>query len=253
MRNKFTQPGCGIRSLATDWVSMRKEQFVNGGYYHIYNRGVDKRDIFHSDLEFQRFYESLYLFNDANYQHSCGSELVRWGKLSCHEINEMDRDPFVSIVSFCLLSNHFHLLLKQNIDGGISKFMQKVGQGYANYFNKKHERTGTLFEGPYKAVEIKEDNHFQHLPRYIHLNILDHTDSKWRKGELGDWERAKGVLDGYEWSSHGVYMGRDQLLPVVDGVEVEKFFDNTEDYLDFLKEWAVGALNIYHPHLLSDD
>jgi putative transposase len=232
---------------------MRKIKFTNGGYYHVFNRGVDKRDVFLSEADFQRFYESLYLFNDLNYKHVRGDDLTRWGNLSCHEIDEMDRTPFVSIVSFCLLPNHFHLLLKQEVDGGVSKFMQKVGQGYTNYFNKKLERTGSLFAGSYKAVEIKEDHHFKHLPRYIHLNALDCADKSWRKGDLGDWERAKKILDEHEWSSHPVYLGKDQILPVVSKEEKNKLFDTAEAYLDFVKEWAVGALNIYHPHLYLDN
>jgi putative transposase len=228
---------------------MRSIDFVNDGYYHVFNRGVDKRDVFLCEVDFQRFYESLYLFNDKNYRHENGKEFERWGKLSCYEINEELRDPYVTIVSFCLLPNHFHLLLKQNIDGGIPKFMQKIGQGYTNYFNKKHERSGALFEGPYKAVEIKEDNHFKHIPRYIHLNVLDHTDAKWRKGELEDWERAKKILSDYEWSSHGVCVGKGQILPVVNESEIDNYFGTPENYLEFLKEWAVGALNIHHPHL----
>jgi putative transposase len=242
---RLTQPGCG--------ELMRKTQFTNSGYYHVFNRGVDKRDVFLSELDFQRFYESLYLFNDVNYRHVRGDDLTRWGKLSCFEINEMDRVPYVSVISFCLLPNHFHLLLKQEVDGGVSKFMQKVGQGYTNYFNKKLQRTGSLFAGPYKAVEILKDNHFEHLPRYIHLNTLDRADLKWRKGELGDWERAVKILDDYEWSSHSAYLGEEQTLPVVKMDEVKKMFATKEEYVNFLKEWAVGALNIYHPHLYLEN
>jgi putative transposase len=232
---------------------MRKIEFINDHYYHIFNRGVDKRAIFSSERDFSRFYESLYLFNDANYKHRDGHLFTRLGDLSCHEINEEDRSPLVSIVSFCLMKNHFHLLLRQKVEGGISLFMKKITQGYSRYFNEVNERSGTLFEGRYKAVEVKADNHFLHMPRYIHLNALDGINGEWRKGSVEDWQRAKRKLDEFEWSSHHVYKGKDQILPVVDLLEVRDLFVESCQYEAYLKEWASGVLNIDYPHLYSEE
>jgi len=214
---------------------MRKFQFSNDNCYHIYNRGVEKRPIFHDLQDFQRLYESLYLFNDSKYQNS-GTPFLNEALLAGHESN--DRDLLVKIISFCLLPNHFHLMLQQVKDGGISSFMHRLGMGYAHYFNIKYGRSGRLFESTFQAVQIQKDSQFDHLPRYIHLNVLDLTDSEWRNCQATNWDLALKSLNNYKWSSHHIYAGRAQPLPVVDEDSVRAMHPNVEEYLLYLKNYA---------------
>lgn len=217
---------------------MRNTEFANENYYHIFNRGVDKRQIFMNTSDYRRFYESLCLFNNANYHHLDGKEQRRWSRLAILDEPEMHRDPLVHIISFCLMPNHFHLLLEQIKENGIQIFMHRLGMGYANYFNIRYERTGALFEGSFKAVHVSRQGQFEYLPCYIHLNGLDLTDLDWRDGKIKDWEQASQALDAFRWSSHHVYLGRDQSLPVVDEHAIREIFQNKQAYLSFLKEWS---------------
>lgn len=232
---RFPKPGTELINLV---CSMRTTEFIEEGLYHVFNRGVDKRQIFMSTADYRRFYENLCLFNDANHCREDGKEIRRWARLARIDQTEMKRDPLVKIHAFCLMPNHFHLLLEQIKNGGVQTFMQRIGIGYANYFNIRHERTGTLFESRFKSVEVKRDAQWEHLPRYIHLNALDLTNLDWRDGKIAKWSEATEALDQFRWSSHHVYLGRGQSLPVVDETAVTNLFCDQNDYLKFLKEWS---------------
>ena len=123
-----------------------------------------------------RFIHDLFEFND---QDSVLNVAYYFNPKSMeveHQYFEKQRKPrklLVEILIFALMPNHFHLLLKQKRGGGIVKFMQKLGTGYTNYFNKKYKRVGGLFQGRFKAVLVSEEAHFIHLPFYIHTNPLD--------------------------------------------------------------------------------
>ncbi len=221
---------------------MRRVILANENYYHVFNRGVEKRTIFLDDEDYERFYQSLYLFNDSNYRNPGNQPLHNESLLAGHEVLKEFRNPFVSIISFCLMPNHFHLYLLQLQDEGISKFLHKLQLGYGHYFNRKYGRTGRLFASTFKAVHIERDEHAMHLPRYIHMNALDRAEPAWREGKVKDWSQAREVLDAFQWSSHSVYLGKEQELPVVD-VEVLKFICcSPNDYGEFLSEWATREM-----------
>ncbi len=130
---------------------MRKVIFTNKEYYHIYNRGVDKRVIFENKYDYVRFIESMFEFN---IDKSIGSLYKKRLKNKNDSISNLQKncEKLVEIIAYCLNHNHYHLLLKQVADGGISKFMHKIGTGYTNYFNEKKDRSGSLFQGSFKAV-----------------------------------------------------------------------------------------------------
>lgn len=162
---------------------LRKDPFVTGEYYHIYNRGVDKRVIFRVKRDYERFVMLLYLANS--------NESIRLGdflsKNKSHktfeEVVSLDKgESIVSIGAWCLMTNHFHLLIRQEIDGGVTKFMKKLGTGYSMFFNIKYQRTGALFGGLFKSKLIgNDDNYMRQLFAYIHLNTLDINFSGWEK------------------------------------------------------------------------
>src|SRR3989344_7999827 len=123
-------------------MSIRKVSFVPGEYYHIYNRGNSKQKIFHNKADYERFISLLYLSNSGN-----NFKIDYIGK---HNIYITDRGSrLVSIGAYCLMPNHFHILITPLVEGGVSKFMQKMTTAYSMYYNQKYRRTGGLFEGKF--------------------------------------------------------------------------------------------------------
>src|SRR3990167_4164185 len=181
---------------------MKKPQFVENQIYHVYNRGVEKRATFLDDKDFRRFIHDLFEFNDKDSAFNVAYYFnSRSKKIESRNI-EKKRDPrksLVEILFFVLMPNHFHLLLKQSKENGIVKFMQKLGTGYTNYFNKKYERVGSLFQGRFKAVLVNEERHLIHLPFYIHTNPLDLI---YGSSTSIDWKKEKEFLENYHWSSY---------------------------------------------------
>ncbi len=137
--------------------------FAPGEHYHCFNRGVDKRTIFIDKQDYVYFQRLLHSLNT--------SEVL--GKLRLQESRE-PVDPPVSILSYCLLPNHFHLLLRSNVDSGISKFLQRVAGGYTMYFNNKYQRSGSLFQGKFKSHHIDSDQDLKQVLAYVYRNNLVH-------------------------------------------------------------------------------
>jgi len=188
---------------------MRKIPFANEEIYHVYNRGTDKRTIFEDPYDYLRFLQSLEEFNTLEpigsiYEHS----FVKTYELG-HRMSKSE-DGLVEIIAYCLNPNHFHLLLRQVSENGISKFMQRVGNGYTKYFNHKNERSGSLFQGKFKAIHVNTNEYLLHLSVYVNLNNEVHklghrmSKSSWeeyvgrvKKGEVGICEK-KVVLGQFK-------------------------------------------------------
>jgi putative transposase len=136
-------------------------------YYHIYNRGVEKRDIFCNKSDYKRFIVGLREFNSLN-SISLRDQLEFPSRSSTSVDTEVElrEEKLVEIVAYCLNPNHYHLIVKEVVENGVAKFIQKLGTGYTNYFNKKYDRTGSLFQGRYKKVEIKENSRLLYLSAY---------------------------------------------------------------------------------------
>lgn len=208
---------------------MKKVDFVVGNFYHIYSRGVEKREIFLDEKDFYRFLDYLFIFNDDK----PGRFYFPQGRTS------QERDKLVGILCYTLLPNHFHLILTPLKDGGITQFMRKLLTGYAMYFNEKYKRTGTLFESRYKAKIIEGDTYFCHSTRYIHLNPLKLIMPEWKEKGISDWDKAIGFLINYKWSSLSFYLFGKNFLNIVEEKIVEEILEvgTGEKYLEFLKEW----------------
>lgn len=202
---------------------------------HVLSRGVDKRKIFMDDSDYLRFIHDLFEFND---EAPVVSTYRKDGNVIARRSIEKDhRKLIVNIHAFCLMPNHYHLLLSARVEGGIPKFMKKLNMGYARYFNEKYERSGALFEGRYKRISIRTDAHFIHLPYYIHLNPLDLTAPGWRNRELKDHNKAMRSLDLYRWSSHLDYAGIKNFPSVTQREFLLKFFGNSDKYKKSIKRW----------------
>jgi len=184
-------------------MAIRKTQLLVNEYYHIYNRGVDKRNIFFDDHDFKRFMALLYVCNGTNPVNM--RSFFNKG-LPFAEIFNVDKGlELIDIGAHCLMQNHFHLLVKERTDKGISMFMEKLATAYSMYFNKKHERTGGLFEGPFKSKHVDNEPYFNWLFSYIHLNPIKIIDPSWKENDITDLEKTKSFLSGYAYSSYADY------------------------------------------------
>ncbi len=172
---------------------MRKIQFQTDQYYHIYNRGVDKRNIFLDNKDYIRFLTGMKEFNRTE---SIGSlrDLTEAKLLEAsRSLASVSPSPLVKIIAYCINPNHYHLLLKQIVDRGIEKFLHKIGTGYTKYFNTKHNRSGSLFQGPFQAIHITTNNYLLQLSCYINGNSEIHKIAK---------------AENYPWSSYQDYLGK---------------------------------------------
>ena len=188
----------------------RKVEFAVGYFYHIYNRGVDKRNIFIEDRDYIRFLRILSVFN--NVERCC----------SFHRGPSSQK--LVGVLCYCLMPNHFHLILTPLVENGIQKFMRKVGTGYAMYFNEKYKRTGSLFENRYKAILIDSDSYFLHLTRYIHLNPVKLLYPDWKERKV-KWGKIEKFLKDYRWSSLPFYLGIIKNSNILNSKLIEKHLE----------------------------
>lgn len=154
---------------------MRKTAFAEGEFYHIYNRGTDRRDIFSDEDDYLRFLESMVQFNNLEpigsiFENSFRQKQKQLGSPASKK--KMER--LVNIVAYCLNPNHYHFVLEQVTEKGIEKFMQRLGTGYTKFFNNRYARTGVLFQGKFKAIHIDSNPYLLHVSAYVNLNNRVH-------------------------------------------------------------------------------
>ena len=173
---------------------MRKIKFVNGEFYHVCNRGVDKRSIFENQYDVRRFYQSMEEFNTIN---PIGS-LYESSFLDDKIIAKRKTKRLVNIVAYCLNPNHYHLVLEQLHENGISQFMHRLNGGYTWYFNKKYQRSGSLFQGRFKAKHIDSNEYLLHVSAYVNLNWKVHklggSAAKLVKSSWDEYTTDPGVI-----------------------------------------------------------
>ncbi|MEX0651980.1 MAG: transposase [Candidatus Paceibacterota bacterium] len=210
---------------------MRKVPFVNNEYYHIFNRGVDKRTVFEDKFDIERFFESMKIFNRVKPVGSILEYSVKRRKDGnfggrTAKITTKTEERLVDFVSYCLNPNHFHFILRQRSDGGISEFMKRLGGGYTWYFNNKHSRNGALFQGKFKSVHINSNEYLLHLSAYVNLNNRVHNfGGPTAKIIRSSWDEYIGV-DNKE--SKKVYCDKDIILgQFKNKKEYKKFAENS--------------------------
>jgi len=220
---------------------MYRDDLAPGGYYHVYNRGVDKREIFLEHKDFLRFTVLMYLCN--SHENIYLPDLLRDNKIEDLLLKERGKN-LVDIGCFCLMPNHFHLLIKIPEDGNdanISLFMQKLITGYVMYFNKRNQRKGTLFEGRYKAKLISNDNYLKYIFSYIHLNPVKLIRPDWREEGLAveDFNPIHSYLKDYMYSSYLEYSGepRNGFERILNKEVFPEYFSNDQDFLRELTGW----------------
>lgn len=205
--------------------------------YHVINRGVDGRAIFLDDQDRARFVHDLYEFNDtapALEFHHATSRTANVGRTTSYI-----RERLVDIHGWQLMKNHYHLLISELVDGGLTFFLRKLS-GYARYFNERHKRHGHLFQGKTKKILIARQEHFLYVLHYIHLNSLDYLPGakKWRerdKGTLSNIPKVFDYLQKYRWSSYPDYCGQKNFPSILTTSLFNKALDT--DYVSSLKAY----------------
>lgn len=200
---------------------VRRTPLVNGEFYHVFNRGVARAPTFISRAEYKQAMLTLSYYRYAEPPVS----LARFKEISQEERQQLlaslqKADKLVEIVAFVLMPNHFHFLLKQNQDKGISKFASQFTNSYTRYFNTLNERVGPLFQGVFKSVHVETDEQLVHLSRYIHINPVVSNVIK------------EDDLLSYPWSSFSDYVGN--VSPQISTVPVLVHFKNPQEYKKFV-------------------
>lgn len=207
---------------------MRGLKFTEGEYYHIFNRGVDKHEVFLHSHDYERFLLAMDLLNDEN-----NGLMIEWRdyKKTNPQANLDDflklgfrkREPLVEIIAYCLNPNHFHFILKQAKEKGVEKFMHKIGISHTKYFNEKNKRSGSLFQGKFKATHIGSNEYLLYLSAYVNKNNFIHSYNN-----NDDWLYTS--LHEYLGKRNGRIINKDIIMSQ---------FNNSEEYNDFLNNNSV--------------
>ncbi|MBX4189643.1 transposase [Candidatus Parcubacteria bacterium] len=216
----------------------RYMNFAPGEYYHLFSRGVEKRKIFLESRDYERFQILLYILNQNASFHI--SNYSKRGKRDLAEIYKEKRsDSLISILSYSLMPNHFHLLVKENDEGGISKFMGKLLTAYSMYFNTKHERSGPLFVRPFRSKHVEDDVHFKHLFSYIHLNCVDLFEKDWKLHGLQDLAEAEMFLNSYKYSSYPEFsdLAERREADIVDRNQAYEYVSRSPLHISDFVDW----------------
>ncbi len=200
----------------------RKVIFANDEYYHIFNRGIARQPVFFSKRDYEHLLLtfSYYRFIESPVKLSRFLTLPK--DIQRQILKGLDIHPktYVDIICFVLMPNHFHLLLKQTSESGITKFMSKSINSFTRYVNTKQERVGDLFQGVFKAVRIETNEQLLHVSRYIHINpVVSHV--------VKDKD-----LFGYQWSSLPDYIHETSSF-VSNSVVLDQF-SSKESYKNFI-------------------
>lgn len=219
----------------------RKLQFAPGEFYHVYNRGNARQDIFNNDKDRYRFLQAMYLSNNSN-SFLAIEELER--SKSGYTLEEIKRiidssgvvyNSLVRICADCLMPNHFHFLIQEIQKDGIIKFMQKLGTSYAKYFAIKYDRPGSLFQGRFKATHIETDDQLRYILAYINaINPAQLVDRDLKENGIKNVARSWEFVDKYNWSTHQEFIGRRESIIINKGL-LGKLYPNRKLYSDFIK------------------
>ena len=218
-------------------MAYRREEFAVDEWYHCYTRSIDKRVVFETERDYERFLQALYISN--------GRRTIRRGAMyspSHERLLSLPRGrPLVSIGAYCLMPNHFHLLLKEITDGGISTFMQKVGTSFSMYFNVKRQHVGNVFIKPFRSKRIDDDAYLQYVVQYIHLNPAELFEREWKSGSVRSMGLLEQKLKAYRYSSLRDYEGVKRPENLILDTDAMSMFDKRPA----LRDTLIGAAEYY--------
>ncbi|KKW20070.1 MAG: hypothetical protein UY63_C0002G0029 [Parcubacteria group bacterium GW2011_GWA2_51_10] len=222
---------------------LRKTPLFSGETYHIYNRGAHKFATFTDESDYWRFSALLHLANHTG-PVLLGELLERKkhrGRFSGEIFTEHADKALVAVLAYALMPNHFHLVIRQKMDNGITKFMQKVTVSYSMYFNTKYEHSGVLFQGRFMSSHLGTDPYFKWIFPYVHLNPVSLVESDWREKGITDSARAKKFLRNYRYSSYyDYYVGDRSERAILAYDEAVDLLDREDDIQRMLVAYGKG-------------
>lgn len=229
-------------------MGYRREPFAPEEWYHIFNRGIDKRPICNDLYDFQRFKKLLYLANgteDINFEFL---KDIPYKDIFCLPRGK----PLVAIGSWCLMDNHPHLVLQEKEEGGTSTFMHKLGTAYTSYFNRRHDRIGNLMVKPFRSKHIDTDGYLHRVVQYVHLNPTEIYEPGWKEGRVSDMASLEEKLLRYEHSSLPDYFGNTERpeRSIIDAGTYALLKDNLPPLASVLAdaaEYYVGVAHAFDP------
>src|SRR3989344_4495381 len=213
-------------------MSVRKKAFVPKEYYHLYNRGNSKQRIFHVSHDYNHFVGLLYACNSVN-------NFRIYGLNKEETPYDFERGGLlVNIGAYCLMPNHFHILITQTEKGDISKFMQKVSTAYVMYYNKKYKRTGSLFEGKFKSEHLHRDPYLKYIFSYIHLNPVKLINKHWKERGIKNKKVVLDYLSRYQYSSYLDYLGKERIQnKILNREAFPGYFPTEKEFSKEIFEW----------------
>jgi putative transposase len=222
----------------------RRAQLIGGEFFHIYNRGIDRRKIFFTPRDYMQFLLRLFLCNQVapvRVGDKCKSHISRGVPLR-NLFDTRDTEPLVDIVAWCLMPNHFHMILKGREDWSISQFMEKFSTAYSMYMNIKYERSGPLMCRPFRAKHIDTDEYFRWVLAYVHLNPLDLVEKNWKEKGISNLRLAQKFLDEYPWSSYQDYYKTERPeTKILSKEELPIAIQDMENIKRMMEEYQRGA------------
>lgn len=210
----------------------RSELLLNNFIYHIYNRGVQKNDIFLANRDYQRFLDTLFYYLCYDCPYSLFLQLKKEARQNQRESEFLEsfeaihkrKVPIADLIAYCLMPNHYHLILEQKVEQGVRELMQKLGSSYSHYFNIIYEKSGSLFQGRFKNVLVKDEKQLLYLSKYVHINPL-----------VANLVKVDSLFD-YRWLSLGEYLKRGTSEIIVKTKILMQFKDGAEGYRQYLTE-----------------
>ena len=224
----------------------RKLVFSEDEFYHVYNRGNDKRIIFRRNDDYKRFINLLFFCNSkTRVQMAKLSKKLSQG-VTLTKFLDIRGDTLVDIGAYCLMPNHFHLLLHEKVENGITMFLKKLCTAYSMYFNIKNDRTGKLFEGVFQARHADSDEYLKYLFAYIHLNPVKIIDPKWRENRPVNIENVRDFVERYQFSSYKDYLKEHESTIILNKLAFPTYFIENEIKTE-IDEWLNFGQNFKSP------
>jgi len=219
----------------------RKEQFINGEIYHLVLRGIDDNLIFKDVNDYYRGIFSIYEFNTTKpvtiqYRRKVRARIKKELDRGPSSIQD-ERDKLVELWCFNFMPNHIHLLARQIKDGGITRFMSKIGTGYGGYFNRKYRRRGYVFQNRFLSVRIKNEEQLKTIFVYIHTNPIALIEPHWKEIGIKNPKKAAEFLENYKWSSYLDCIGKKNFPSVTDRGSILKIMKGKKGCKNFVNSW----------------